>query len=230
MITVNRLVIQILTILVFVTLLVVIYCLFRELQLKNGTIRHIKQITTEQGDVIKVQQQNIITYKQAIAQGLVERDALKDANLKSIQAQIKAQETITNLQAIIASYEPDTMIVRDTVYMEVGFAYLRLPATWQYKDAWLSLRGTNTIDGVVFQPGGISMLNSPQITLAWRHKHESGFRNFFSRPDPVVLYHNPNPYATVTHMENVIIQEPPKWYQRRLPWLAVGVLIGVAVQ
>ena len=226
MTTLQKWLIRIIIFIVFLALLWVVNSLYRALQREQQSTEQFQRIALERDKVINVQNQNIFTYQQAIAHGLIERDALRDMTLKAIQAQVKAQEIIKNLETIIASYEPGTVIITDTIIMQPEFAYLRLPASWQYRDEWLSLRGTNTINGVEFSPGGITIQNSPQFTLAWRHRYESGLRNFFSRPDPVVIYQNPNPYATVSHMENVIVQEPPKWYERRITWFVAGVLIG----
>ena len=229
MTTLQKWLIRIIIFIVFLALLWVVNSLYRALQREQQSTEQFQRIALERDKVINVQNQNIFTYQQAIAHGLIERDALRDMNLKAIQAQVKAQETIKNLETIIASYEPGTIIITDTIVMQLEFACLRLPASWQYRDEWLFLRGTNTINGVEFSPGGIIIQNSPQFTLAWRHRHDSGLRNFFSRPEPVVIYENPNPYATITRMENVIIQDPPKWYERRITWFVAGVLIGSGV-
>ena len=99
--TLHKWIIRIIVFAIFLTLLWIVNSLYRALQQEQQSTDKFRRIALERGEVINVQNQNIFTYQQAIAQGLIERNALRDMNLKAIQAQVMAQEIIKNLETII---------------------------------------------------------------------------------------------------------------------------------
>ena len=172
-------------------------------------------------DSISVQHQTILSQEEAIRAGLLKQEQLEKNNMETMQAYLEVKERATNLEEIIAEFEPDTIVIeKDNGY------WLRLPALFSYEDDWLSLAGQVQRAGVFFYPRGINIISQPTFTIGERNKYDSRFMNFFSRPEPVVIYENKNPYFVTGEMENVIIEDDPPFYLRKEVWGIAGFVLG----
>ena len=177
------------------------------------------------------QNQKILTYQEAIRTRDLDIDQLKANNMRHVQAQIRLKEQISNQQQIIANFQPDVEIQ----YVDVPGSpdpehYMKLPAIFSYKDPFLNFDATIQYPiGLTFDPGDITLTSYPIITIGHRNKHESAFRNFFSRPEAVVMYENANPYVEVVEMDNVIIKEQTRWYRQWWFWATIGFGAGIII-
>ena len=151
--------------------------------------------------------------------------------MKLVQAQVALQERISNMTEIIANFDTTAVIEYIEVEGEINTEkWLKLPAHFSYKSEWIDLGASVQYpEGLILQPGQLVVRSEPVITIGERNRYDSRIRNFFSQPDKVVLYENKNPHVQVVGMENVIIREQKKFYQRNWFWFTVGVATGIIV-
>lgn len=178
------------------------------------------------GNKIAEQDALIVSQSAAIEAGILEAHILKARNIKAVQSLTRANEKISNLERIIAGWVVSTDTV--FIYEDIGEC-LPVPKHFEFSDDWLSLRGVVTMQGVIYNPGGISILNKPTFTIAYQNKYKYSFFNYFSKPTLTVFYENKNPYAQTQAMSNVIIREKQKWYQSGWLKFGAGVITGFVV-
>ena len=68
---------------------------------------------------------------------------------------------------------------------------------------------------------GMCTYNELKITLG------SKSEGIFKSPKPVVLVEYSNPYVSTTGMQNVVIKNDLKFYDRKTFWLGVGFVSGI---
>ena len=64
------------------------------------------------------------------------------------------------------------------------------------------------------------------------HQFFSGFHKkngLFKKPSPIVKIKNENPYSRVVNMQNVVIDNPTKWYEKKGFLIGVGLLGGIVI-
>ena len=133
------------------------------------------------------QQQIIATQKQAIEAGLIEKQELKNKNIKQLQSIIKLTESIKIL-SLKANYEsPEIIYKYDTIKMD-SQAFLRVPTQFNYRDEWIYISGSVRSTGVFHD--SIKMNNSGTLMLGYK---KSGFL----KKSPVVTYESSNPYFEI---------------------------------
>jgi len=195
-------------------------------QTLNEERLEFKKQVNKLGDTIEVQNQTILSQKEAIASGLLKIEDLQANNIKYIQAYLRVKEKAKNLEELIASWEEEI----DTIFIEKdGYDWLRLPAPFLYTDEWIQLNGFVQRIGVTFPPGGIKIYSEPTFTVGKQNRYNTKFMNFFTRPDPVVIYENKSPYFVTGEMENVIIEEDIPFYKKAWFWGAVGFSLGIII-
>ena len=52
---------------------------------------------------------------------------------------------------------------------------------------------------------------------------------WFKKPSPIVKISNENPYSRVVNMQNVVIDNPTKWYEKKGFLIGVGFLGGIVI-
>lgn len=195
----------------------------------NAEMGHVETVN-RLGNTVAQQKQTIISQKAALESGLLKIETLEANNIKLLQSLVQVEEYASNLETIVAGWSDDTTIITAPEIsdkdLQKNDKYLKLPASFLYDDPWLTLAGNVVEKGIEFEPNGVFIPSEPQITIGWQNKHESRFRNYFSRPQPVVVYENNNPYFHTTGMQNIVIDNPPKWYQRNITWFGLGVAIS----
>jgi hypothetical protein len=96
--------------------------------------------------------------------------------------------------------------------------YLRVPASFRYEGEWYQQAGTILGDGTVkFDTLRVSMQTSVTFGDA-AHK----WYQFFKPWQPIVSVHEANPYASITGLENVVLNQRP-------PRLSVGLQAGYGI-
>ena len=175
----------------------------------------------ESGQTIFQQDQVILSQKQAIKQGIITKNELKENNIKQLQSIVRLKEQL-NI-AISAEYDSIQYIVLYDTIKQDSFECMTLPAGFKYKSEWVRLHGTMYFDSVRFDY--IQLRSEPQITIGYQ-------KTGFLRREAVVIYQNKNPFMYVTEMNNVVIEDnKPFW---RKGWFyglvgGVGVLIGIGL-
>lgn len=190
-------------------------------------LHKVSTFVNKQGEIIKYQDQKITSKEQAVRLGLLDIAELKANNLKSIQSQVKLKERIAILNKEILFNNPVTIL--DTVEIDGSIdtsLYLRTPIEFNTHDSiWYFLSGTVTAKSIIID--SLTMFSMPSITYAI--KRADGLGRFFKKPYPIVYYKNENPYALDLQMENIVIKDKPRWYERKSFLIGLGFLAGAFI-
>lgn len=150
--------------------------------------------------IIAEQKQVILSQKDAVKENLL---ILND--FKKVESQVKLV-TYTKRDSIFVPY---TISKTDTIFKYKSF---------QFKDEYFGIYGTAKIDGILFD--SVYFKNDLTLTIGNKSK------GFFKKSEPIVQVKYENPYTTTTSMNNVIIQNDLKWYDKKRTWFILGA--GVA--
>tara|TARA_R110000868_G_scaffold104670_6_gene288522 strand:- start:9585 stop:10244 length:660 start_codon:yes stop_codon:yes gene_type:complete len=168
-----------------------------------------EQVFTERinkdGNRIAEQQQTILTNKEALEQGLL---MINDFN--NVQSQVKLT-TRTRIDSVFVPFE---IVKRDTQIVYTSFDKRFILVTKDYAIYGQSLRNGVRLDSLFFDS---------QATITIGNKSQGIFR----KSKPVVQINYDNPYIQTTSMQNVIIQEELKWYDRKRNWFGIGMGLGL---
>ena len=181
------------------------------IKLKDGEQLFIEKLN-EKGEKIAEQDQIILTQKDAIAHNLLEI-----SNLKKIKSQVKIQ-TITKIDSI---YIPVIDTVDRIVYDTTGLALLKLPTKFGLESEWYSIFSTINKNGMLLD--SLSLYNRQIITIGMKSN------GIFKSPTPSVVVKNENPYVNINSMNNVVIKNNTRFYDKKGFWFGVGVGTGVLI-
>jgi hypothetical protein len=175
-------------------------------QVSKFTLSEQKFITTidEQGNQIAEQEQVILSQEDAIKHNLLEID-----RMKHIKSQVRVV-TKTKIDSILVPYT-DTLVVEN-------------PCDFQSRNFSLvnpnySIIGKTKIDGILID--SLSFDNSMSITIGDKRN------GWFKKSTPIIKVDYDNPFVSTKSLNNVIIENPPKWYQKRGTWFGVGIGLGI---
>ena len=158
------------------------------------------QKITKDKKIIAEQSQFILSQKDALSEDLL---ILND--FKKVDAQVKVI-TQTQYDSI---YVPYIITQTDTIYKYKSFCF---------KDEYFGIYGVAKQDGILFD----SVYFKNDLTLTIGNKSNG----FFRKSEPIVQVKYENPYTTTTSMNNVIIKNDLKWYDKKRTWFVLGA--GVA--
>jgi len=178
-----------------------------------------EETIAENGARIVEQEQLILSQKDAIALKVLEID-----DLKKIKSQVVVN-TITKVDSVFVPFtETDTIVVSitDTINnIDTIGTYLRVPTAFSVDTQWYGMNGTITTKGVNLD--SLYFMNKQKVTIGSRSE------GIFKKPKPIVLIENENPFVETTGMQNIVIQNELKWYEKKGLWFGVGVGVGVLV-
>ena len=164
---------------------------------------------SEDGTFLSEQSQIILSQKDAIDNHLLE---IK--NLKKIKSQVIVN-TITKVDSVFIPFVLDSLI-KDTLVLD---NYIIVPKRFSLLDDWYSFDGTIKKGGVLLD--SISFSNRLSLTIG------SKSNGFFKKPKPIVLVEYSNPYVRTTSMQNIIIKDDLKFYDKKGFWYGFGIISGV---
>jgi len=198
-----------------------IYSQRRAVQAHRATISALDSISTtfdqyrlKTGETVSAQSAIILSYQGALDAGYVEIDRLKALNIKTLDANIRLTERIAILEREAEYDKPPVIIYVDS--SDTTNKYIQIPFGFGYQDKWSNLHAV--VDEVpVFDT--IELWSYPEITIGWQRQ------GFLKKKERKVLYTNENPYITITSMQNVLIEEPKKWYQTDVAKVSGGIII-----
>lgn len=174
-----------------------------------------KQVFTEtqakDGKRLAEQEQIILSQKDAIDLGVLEIE-----NLKKVKSQVKTVTKI-KIDSVFIAYN-DTILLHDTIY---PIGTLIVPKRFNLVKEHYSLDGLILKSGLLVD--SISIFNEMKLTIA----NKSG--GFLKRSVPIVKLENSNPYISTLDMNNVIIENEVKFYDRKVFWLGVGLISGIII-
>ena len=159
----------------------------------------------------------IISYRDAISTGLLDNDRLKELNIKEVELNIRLTEKIAVLEKEAAFDNPPNIVYRDTSINNVDtlLRYIQLPFGFGYTDKWVNLHAT-VDESPIFDT--LAIWSYPEITLGWQRQ------GFLKKKERKIFYTNENPYVYIEDMQNVVINEPKKWFQTDVAKVSGGIV------
>ena len=160
------------------------------------------------GKTIAEQEQLILSQKEAISLGLIEIE-----NLKKVKSQVKFV-TNTKIDSVVINFTDTVEIIkRDSI------TYVPVPQLFKMSDKWFNFNATLNKKGLVID--SLLFINKFDVTIGYKK------RSIFRQAEPIVLLKNHSPYTNTIEMNNVIVQEEKKFYDRKGFWFGCGAFFGL---
>lgn len=173
-----------------------------------------KETIAENGCRIVEQEQLILSQKDALDLKILEIE-----KLKKVQSQVIVR-TITKIDSVFIPFlETDTILVENN--NDTIDTYLKVPMDFSIMDEWYAIKGEVNTKGINLD--SLSFTNRMKVTIG------SKSQGLFKKPKPIVQITNENPYFNTISMQNVVVKNEIKWYQKKGLWFGVGVALGVAI-
>ena len=163
---------------------------------------------SENGNKIAEQEQIILTQTQAIDNNLLEIE-----RLKKVSAQVVVN-TITQIDSVFVPFYVDT-----TITDSVDYDFIKVPQMFSLQNEWYSLGGNINKSGLLLD--SLSFNNELKITLGNRTE------GLLKPTTPLVLVEYSNPYVSTTGLQNIVIQNDLKWYDKKGFLIGIGFLGGM---
>jgi hypothetical protein len=109
---------------------------------------------------------------------------------------------------VFVPFYTDTSLV-DTLEIK----YIQVPQLFSLSETWYSLGGKITESGLLLD--SLTFNNELKLTLGNRSN------GIFKPTTPLVIVEYSNPYVSTTGLQNIVIQNDLKWYDKK------GFLIGL---
>ena len=172
----------------------------------NNNSQYFKEVTTKDSLRIASQKQIILSQKDAIRLGILEVEGLK-----KIKSQVK---TVTRLKldSVYISFK-DTLLITDTIY---SAGVIRVPKRFEYVETNFDIKGIILENKLLID--SIKLHNEMKLTIGNKRN------GLFKKSTPIVELTNTNPYMTTLDMNNVIINNEKRFYEKKLFFFGVGVL------
>lgn len=167
------------------------------------------QTINEDGKFLAEQEQIILSQKDAIANNLLEI-----SKLKKIKSQVIVS-TITQIDSVFVPFIVDSTIT-DTIRSD---NYIIIPKKFSLDDKWYSIKGNILKNGLLIDT--LSFNN--QLTLTIGNKSQG----LFKKTKPVVLIEYSNPYVKTRTMQNIIIKDDLRFYDKKSFWFGFGFIGGI---
>ena len=156
----------------------------------------------------------ILTQKDAIAAGIIERERLRKLHFAELVANAELAGTIDILRdSLKIPPEIQIVTVKDTI--EGNYQALRIPWEWPYESEYVKLAF-----GIHANKKGYFNLSVPfsgTISIGY-------VKSGFFKTTPKGVFTTDNPYLKVKQMDILIVEDRKKWYEKW--WLHV--LVGAA--
>ena len=164
---------------------------------------------SEDGTFLAEQEQIILSQKDAIANNLLE---IK--RLKKIKSQVIVN-TITHIDSVFVPFVSDSTF-SDTILED---NYIIIPQKFALTDEWYGIKGNILKGGLLIDT--LSFSNELSLTIG------SKSMGLFKKPKPIVLVEYSNPYVSTQSMQNIIIKDELRFYDKKSFWYGAGVVSGV---
>lgn len=162
----------------------------------------------KKGEKLITQEQLILSQKDAIDLNLLQIGRLKKIKSKVIYS------TRIVVDSVFVPFT-DTLLLRDTIY-PVGT--LQVPKRFSLMDQHYSFGGIINLDGVLMD--SIQFHNELKITLGNKSN------GLFRASTPIVEIENSNPYVVTSSLQNIVIKNKKKWWEKQTTWFGIGFGVG----
>ena len=168
-------------------------------QVKKLDLQKTEFITMVDKQGLLISEQEQIILSQKDA---IEMNLLEIENLKKVNSQVSVV-TQTIVDSVFIPFQSDTL------------------KNFGLYDKWYGLSGIVENRGVKLD--SIYFNNDMRITIGYKKN------GWFKKPSPIVKIKNENPYSRVVNMQNVVIDNPTKWYEKKGFLIGVGFLGGIVI-
>ena len=173
----------------------------------NDYKRQVKKLDLQQTEFITmVDRQGLLISEQEqiilSQKDAIEMNLLEIENLKKVNSQVSVV-TQTIVDSVFIPFQSDTL------------------KNFGLYDKWYGLSGIVENRGVKLD--SIFFNNDMRITIGYKKN------GWFKKPSPIVKIKNENPYSRVVNMQNVVIDNPTKWYEKKGFLIGVGLLGGIVI-
>ena len=177
-----------------------------------GEQKFIQTINAD-SNLILEQQQIILTQKQALNNNLIEIN-----RLKKVQSQVK----------IVSKVKIDSVFIpfHDTLYIDTSnFNNNSLQGLIKVPKHFSMSNEHYSFDGTIFKKGLIldSVRFDNQMTLTFGLKSVG----LFKKPEPVLDIMYKNPYIHTSSLNNIVIKNQLKWYEKKPFFIGIGFVGGI---
>ena len=173
----------------------------------NDYKRQVKKLDLQQTEFITmVDKQGLLISEQEqiilSQKDAIEMNLLEIENLKKVNSQVSVV-TQTIVDSVFIPFQSDTL------------------KNFGLYDKWYGLSGIVENRGVKLD--SIYFNNDMRITIGYKKN------GWFKKPSPIVKIKNENPYSRVVNMQNVVIDNPTKWYEKKGFLIGGGLLGGIVI-
>ena len=167
----------------------------------------------ENGNRIAEQEQIILTQEQAIDNNLLEIKRLKEVNAQVVV------NTITQIDSVFVPFYVDTtsIALNDSIVDLDNF--IQVPQIFSLDKEWFSFGGQITKTGLLMD--SLSFRNELTLTLGQKSN------GLFKKTTPLVLVEYSNPYVHTTGLQNIVVKNELKWYDKKGIMIGIGFLGGM---
>ena len=177
------------------------------------------------GDKIIEQDQIILSQKDAIAHNLLEI-----SELKKVQSQVIISNT-TKIDSVFIAFDDssqdenqfDTIVFHDTIK---STNFISVPKKFSLIEKDYTISGNIFKDGLLID--SLRFFNELSLTIGLKSQ------GFLKKPKPVVIAKNSSPYVQTNSMQNIVIKNDLKFYDKKTFWysfgVASGLIIGILIQ
>jgi len=163
----------------------------------------------ENGKQIVEQEQIILSQKDAIANNLLEINKLKEVKSKVVV------NTITKIDSVFVPY------IVDSVDTTLSTNFISVPKRFSLSNEYYSFDGKINLNGLLID--SLSFQNELSLTIGNKSQ------GIFKKPKPIVLVEYSNPYVRTAKMQNIIIKNDLKFYDKKGFWFGLGLGTGVFI-
>jgi hypothetical protein len=177
----------------------------KEMSKLTSSEQVFKETINEQGYKIAEQDQLILSQKDAINNNLL---VIKDLKKVSSQVRIKTETRVDSI--FVPFVKTDTIKINSENFV---------PQRFSLTNQHYSFDGVTKIDGILLD--SVSFNGGLDVTIGYKKE------GFFKKAKPIVAVDYDNPYINTTSLQNIVIKEDKKWYQKNGTWFGIGIGIGV---
>ena len=178
--------------------------LSNSLYMLQDTVKTYHILVNGQREILAEQRTVIMSQKDAIANGILEVERLKAANIKQVNENTYLKAQIQVLKDSLAL--PDSsQVIYVTDSTGVDFPYLKLPTGMFYEDEWIGL-GVTVFEDVTWS-FNLKMGFDMNITTGYE-------KTGLFRKEPIATVAYANPYMDVVNIQSVRIEKSPMFYDR----------------
>ena len=167
------------------------------------TNQSFKEVVNKDGKKIIEQEQLLLSQKDAIQNNFLVLD-----NMKKVQSQVRIKN-VYQIDSVFIPYT-DTIIIENTKYKSFLFGV--------NNDSY-NIFGKTNEGGILID--SLSFYNNMKITIGNKSM------GFFKASKPIVQIDNTNPYIKTTSVQNIVIKNELKWWDKKITWFSIGTGLGI---